>query len=501
MSGYRWDETGMANWRDLGLSLEGQGAANIIAHGALSRCGLNSGHCASWASLGCPVVKMNFRPGPDDNPVIGPCVELHLRPPDGERYDLGSKAMRQWVVEVLRAIAHAPAGPMLLHCKSGKDRTGVIVAAICAAMRVPQPVVRREFELSAGGRIDLFESLTLPALFPGTAFFDDLGDADLALLRTRLGPGPRPEECLPPPGTRERMAELHASLQRQLSQIAEENGRASGVLDLACSPVSASEYAELQVLRQRHPKHLLQMATRQCSKEVPVNHGGYVSHSTQCATVADAPDVTAASSSLRPEAGTNVATNLDTSADAMDGDDAQHEVIQELLEEDPVLTGVDLLSFQPLGYREIRIDKVAPRLYLGSRHEATDWKGLRKLGVSAIVNVAAGDCQNLYEDMFTYHNIVVSDKKDLQGHRADILRFLDPAADFIAERLQTGACFVHCMGGFSRSPTVVLAYLIKHGGLNLTDAIALVKRGRPKIEPNEGFIQQLRTFEKKHRSV
>lgn len=499
MTEYRWDENGVANWRDLGLSLEGQGAANIIAHGALFRCGLNSGHCATWASLGSPVVKINLRPGPDDNPVMGNCVEQHLRPPDGERYDLGSKVMRQWVVEVLRAIAYAPAGPVLLHCKSGKDRTGVIVAAICAAMQVPQTVARSEFLLSEGGKTELFDTLTLPALFPGTALFNDLGDADLGLLWARFSPAQRPHECLPPPGTRERMAELHASLQRQLSDVAVQTGRAGGILDLARNPVSASDYAELQVLRQRHPKHLLHKATRKSSKEIPVHRGGQVSQNTQFAAVAARPCTTASFAPCE-EVVARAATDRGTTADAVDWDEANREVIQELLDADPVLTGADLVKFRP-GYQEIRIDRVAPRLYLGSRYEAMDWKGLKKLGVSAIVNVAAGEFENPYEDMFTYHNVAVSDKKNEQGHRDDMLRFLDPGADFIAESLQTGACFVHCMGGFSRSPTVVIAYLIKHGGLSLTDAIALVKRGRPKIEPNEGFMQQLRTFEKKHRGV
>lgn len=490
MGGYRWDENGVANWRDLGLSLEGQGAANIIAHGALFRCGLNSGHCAAWASLGSPAVKINLRPGLDDNPVIGPCVELHLRPPDGERYDFGSREIRQWAVEVLRAIARAPTGPVLLHCKSGKDRTGVIVAAMCAAMLVPEAVTRSEFLLSEGGRSELFDILTIPALFPGTAFFDDLGVADLALLRARLGPAPRPQECPPPPAARARMAELHKSLQRRLGEIKEETGRAGGVVDLARNPVSASEYAELQVLRQRHPKHLMQMAARQCSKEVPEIHDG---QGPQTATAAPAQAL--------QEARAGASTDPEASADAEDEDEAQREVMQELLEGDPILTGNDLCNFRSSGYQEVRIDKVAPRLYLGNRHQAEDLQGLRRLGVSAIVNVAAGEFQNPYESVFTYHNVFVSDKKDEQGRRDDILRLLDPAADFVAESLQIGACFVHCMGGFSRSPTVVIAYLIKHGGLSLIDALALVKRGRPRIDPNEGFMQQLRKFEQKHRGV
>jgi len=182
-------------------------------------------------------------------------------------------------------------------------------------------------------------------------------------------------------------------------------------------------------------------------------------------------------------------------------EEEQSELIQYLLEQDPILTGAELQLFRPCGSKTARIDQVAPRLYLGSRHEAKELEALQSLGVRAIVNAAAGDVENHYKEIFTYHDIVVADKKDAQGRRADILPLLDPAADFISDSLKRGACFVHCMGGYSRSPTVVIAYLIKHGGLDLSDALRLVKRGRPQVEPNEGFMEQLLVFESKCRGT
>ena len=54
---------------------------------------------------------------------------------------------------------------------------------------------------------------------------------------------------------------------------------------------------------------------------------------------------------------------------------------------------------------------------------------------------------------------------------------------------------VHCRAGVSRSATLVIAYLMKRHGMSLDDALAHVRAKRPRIAPNEGFIQQLRAFE------
>merc|ERR1712087_868167 len=114
----------------------------------------------------------------------------------------------------------------------------------------------------------------------------------------------------------------YASLQRQLREIAAETGRAGGVLDLARNPVSAAEYAELEVLKKQHPKHLLEKS-RKCSKEAPLNHDGQASQSTEAnATVANAQAFTAASCAGGHEAEARAAANLDTTTDVVDGDEA-----------------------------------------------------------------------------------------------------------------------------------------------------------------------------------
>lgn len=258
MADYRWDERGLTNWRDLGISLDGQGERGRIAHGVLFRCGLQSSHSTHWEDLGSPAVKLNLRPGPDDLPSMGPSVEENLKAPkDTERYDFSDERVQRWVFDVMRGIATAPSTPVLVHCKSGKDRTGVVMAAVCAAMGVSKRVVRDEFLLSTGGRSDLFDELTLPALFPatGACFFDRLPVEDLTRLRARLRPPASPAPSLPGPATRDRMLALLRALKARRDEIAAES-----VTALARDPAAAEIYTAYQALLSRHPQRHFQAA-------------------------------------------------------------------------------------------------------------------------------------------------------------------------------------------------------------------------------------------------
>lgn len=57
---------------------------------------------------------------------------------------------------------------------------------------------------------------------------------------------------------------------------------------------------------------------------------------------------------------------------------------------------------------------------------------------------------------------------------------------------------VHCNAGVSRSPSVVIAYLMQRRNCQYQDAYDLVKAVRPCIRPNAGFEAQLRRLQIDH---
>ncbi|XP_037796407.1 dual specificity protein phosphatase 18-like [Penaeus monodon] len=73
-------------------------------------------------------------------------------------------------------------------------------------------------------------------------------------------------------------------------------------------------------------------------------------------------------------------------------------------------------------------------------------------------------------------------------------------ADKIEEvRRRGGRVLVHCVAGVSRSPALVLAYLVKHCDMSLREAFLHARKARPNIRPNAGFFAQLIEFEREVR--
>ncbi len=56
---------------------------------------------------------------------------------------------------------------------------------------------------------------------------------------------------------------------------------------------------------------------------------------------------------------------------------------------------------------------------------------------------------------------------------------------------------VHCNAGLSRAPSIVIMYLMKMENLDFETAFMQVKTVRPSAKPNDGFLRQLKFFNKK----
>lgn len=66
------------------------------------------------------------------------------------------------------------------------------------------------------------------------------------------------------------------------------------------------------------------------------------------------------------------------------------------------------------------------------------------------------------------------------------------ANEFIDSALSIGSILVHCSMGISRSPTIVIAFVMMKFKYPFSKAYNLVRKKRPIICPNFGFTFQLK---------
>jgi len=129
-------------------------------------------------------------------------------------------------------------------------------------------------------------------------------------------------------------------------------------------------------------------------------------------------------------------------------------------------------------------------LYLGSALDAKNRKVLVQLGITHIVQVVPFSIPD-FADEFKYLTIPV-----LDSTQADLKTHFTSTFTFITEGLQAGRVLVHCGAGISRSPTVIIAFLMRRESWKYKQAEEYVRKRRTIIEPNDGFVTQLLAFER-----
>eukprot|EP01064_Diplonema_japonicum_P018397 TRINITY_DN27082_c0_g1_i1.p1 TRINITY_DN27082_c0_g1~~TRINITY_DN27082_c0_g1_i1.p1 ORF type:complete len:162 (+),score=25.91 TRINITY_DN27082_c0_g1_i1:50-487(+) len=127
--------------------------------------------------------------------------------------------------------------------------------------------------------------------------------------------------------------------------------------------------------------------------------------------------------------------------------------------------------------------EIVPGVFLGGAKASKDLEGMHAMGIQNIVNVAG---KQHHPGVFCYHRCYVDDQPE-----ESLLPLLPSAVSFIHTSMcKNQKTLVHCRGGISRSPTVVIAYLMKHHNMSLQEAFDLTKSKRY-INPNKGFKSDL----------
>uniref|UniRef100_V9LFY5 Dual specificity protein phosphatase n=3 Tax=Callorhinchus milii TaxID=7868 RepID=V9LFY5_CALMI len=140
-------------------------------------------------------------------------------------------------------------------------------------------------------------------------------------------------------------------------------------------------------------------------------------------------------------------------------------------------------------------NEVYPKIYVGNAFVAQNLMRLERLSITHVLNAAEGKSfmhvntnAEFYSDTrIVYHGIKANDTEAF-----NLSAYFEEASDFIDKALaqKDGRVFVHCREGYSRSPTLVIAYLMLRHHMEVKTALLTVRQKR-EIGPNDGFLKQL----------
>lgn len=126
-------------------------------------------------------------------------------------------------------------------------------------------------------------------------------------------------------------------------------------------------------------------------------------------------------------------------------------------------------------------------VYLGDKLDARNKERLNELGITHVINCAIKQMDNEFPGEFKYLDVAVLDREDqdLKAHFRRCNKFLRKCINNKKKVL------VHCRAGYSRSPTIVIAYLMAEEGIRLIRAQEYCEKKRL-IMPNDAFRLQVR---------
>lgn len=97
------------------------------------------------------------------------------------------------------------------------------------------------------------------------------------------------------------------------------------------------------------------------------------------------------------------------------------------------------------------------------------------MGITHVVNCSPHDCPNKFLDTITYLNINIED-----NWSTDLFLVIYVILDFVNNALTSnGKVLVHCHMGISRSPSIIIAYIIYKNQIDEEAALKMVKKNYP----------------------
>ena len=135
-------------------------------------------------------------------------------------------------------------------------------------------------------------------------------------------------------------------------------------------------------------------------------------------------------------------------------------------------------------------------VFIGSIGAAYNLETLQRNGITHVLCLCEG-----VRDKFLNHNIKYLHVCCEDNPSFDIaLKFIE-CCDFVDSVLKSnGKILIHCFKGQSRASTIAMAYLMLRRGLSFDSALECCRKNRPVVQPNLGFIAQLKALDRSLKS-
>lgn len=136
------------------------------------------------------------------------------------------------------------------------------------------------------------------------------------------------------------------------------------------------------------------------------------------------------------------------------------------------------------------MSQITPTLFLSGADAPLNAALVSQKGITLIVNATLSHACPAYPGV----ECVRVPVPDLPSSR------LGDHFDRVADRIhgnRAGGTLVHCAAGMSRSPALVMAYLMRYRGVTLSQAHRWVQESRPYVRLNAGFWEQLLQYERR----
>ncbi len=161
---------GCVNFRDLGEYINLIVGRPDFAEGRIYRGG-SIDHVKNLEEIGSPKSVINLRNGIDYQAFD---IDYYHFPMSNkiEKYDTTQNEVKRWINEIIKIFESEDLKyPVLIHCLSGKDRTGIVTAALLLTLGYSHDTITEEYLLSEGEVKRRYIQLALDGMTPVETYF------------------------------------------------------------------------------------------------------------------------------------------------------------------------------------------------------------------------------------------------------------------------------------------------------------------------------------------